>query len=44
MPRVVRMRDGRVDIDDVGRAQRNSPAQPLASGGAPVDEPGQPIS
>ncbi|MET0794166.1 MAG: ABC transporter ATP-binding protein [Polyangiaceae bacterium] len=26
MPRVVRMRDGRVEIDDVGRAQRPAPA------------------
>jgi len=31
MPRVVRMRDGRVEIDDVGRAQRLTPA--------PVPEP-----
>jgi len=34
MPRVVRMRDGRVEIDDVGRAQR--PALPVA---APADRP-----
>jgi len=27
MPRVVRMRDGRVEIDDVGRAQRVTPAK-----------------
>jgi len=44
MPRVVRMLDGRVEIDDVGRAQRPSPAQPMASTGVAVDEPGQPIS
>jgi len=36
MPRVVRMRDGRVEIDDVGRAQRGSvPVQ----GPAPAQEP-----
>jgi len=34
MPRVVRMRDGRVEIDDVGRAQR--PALPVAP---PADPP-----
>jgi hypothetical protein len=27
MPRVVRMRDGRVELDDVGRAQR-APSKP----------------
>ena len=27
MPRVVRMRDGRVELDDVGRAQRPEPVQ-----------------
>ena len=32
MPRVVRMRDGRVEIDDVGRAQR-SPSSPEAPPG-----------
>jgi len=31
MPRVVRMRDGRVEIDDVGRAQRLSPPEPAAA-------------
>jgi len=31
MPRVVRMRDGRVEIDDVGRAQRVTPPEPAAA-------------
>jgi len=33
MPRVVRMRDGRVELDDVGRAQRGTPSvhEPLPS-------------
>src|SRR3954471_17810106 len=30
-PRVVRMRDARVEIDDVGRAQRLSPPEPAAA-------------
>jgi lipoprotein-releasing system ATP-binding protein len=31
MPRVVRMRDGRVEIDDVGRAQRVTPPEPAVA-------------
>ncbi len=34
MPRVVRMRDGRVEIDDVGRAQRVTPPKTLDAGTA----------
>ena len=42
MPRVVRMRDGRVEIDDVGRAQRPSPGNVAA--GEVSSGPSQPIS
>ena len=39
MPRVVRMRDGRVEIDDVGRAQRPG-SSPMVEPGAAPQTPG----
>jgi lipoprotein-releasing system ATP-binding protein len=38
MPRVVRMRDGRVEIDDVGRAQRSPTVAPAAPPALPKPE------